>query len=115
MCTFIDKIRIIALFTLFFSLPALSQNYTCPTTYQNISVGDTLEKVKEACGKPAKETSKEIPIVNTEPTEQWTYSSPGQNPENIVLGDYEPPDDMPYKAQPLVSLIITFDKNDKIT
>jgi hypothetical protein len=80
--------------------PILSFAFTCPTNFNIINVGDSIESVKAICGKPDSETSKEVP---KDTPQEWTYytsanvASPGS-----------------YSTSGTLKSSISFDKDGKV-
>jgi len=59
------------LFILFgFIFPAIGFAFFCPTNFNQIQIGDTLEQVQQACGQPDKQDEKE---VEAEGPQEWSY------------------------------------------
>src|SRR3990167_530159 len=72
----------------------------CPNNFNQINEGDTLEQVKNACGKPDKEASKE---VTPETPQEWNYFIP-QTVTNSAMA----------KVQGTLKVQFTFDANKKL-
>ena len=89
----------IFLVTLLSLNPVFAYALTCPTNFSIINIGDSLESVKQACGKPDAEKTKEEP----KPTPQeWTYYTS----QTISPGTS-------YQTSGTLKTTITFDKDDK--
>lgn len=61
--------------------PSLSFAFFCPTNFNQISVGNTMDTVIATCGKPDKQETKEVKV---EPPQEWSYYTP-QQPQ-IIFG-----------------------------
>src|SRR3990167_1250824 len=57
----------------FFCLPHLSSAFFCPTNFNQIEIGDSLEQVTQSCGKPDKQEERE---VKKEGAQEWSYFIP---------------------------------------
>ena len=64
--------RLIAIFVLLLS-PALSYAFLCPTNFNQYYEGDTLDKVRQECGKPDKEETVEVKPIQPQ---EWVYFIP---------------------------------------
>jgi len=90
--------KIIAI-TLLFFCPYVSYAMFCPTNFNLVSLGDSIDSVKEKCGKPDSEKTKEMP--KPEPQE-WTYFTT----QTVSTGTS-------YQATGTLKTTVTFDKDDK--
>lgn len=79
--------------------PSLSHAFFCPTNFNQINLGDTLEQVKEQCGKPDKEEKKDA-----EPSvpQEWNYYIPQTVATSTTTGE-----------QGTLKTSLTFDKDGK--
>ncbi len=84
--------------------PALSYAFFCPSNFNQINFGDTLEQVQGLCGPAAKQETKEITPAPTEAKgpQEWNYYIP----RAYVLSATNQPQ-MTLKTQ------IVFDENGK--
>lgn len=57
------------------TLLATSATYAffCPTNFQQINMGDTMDKVTATCGKPTNVTETKSDVVNDNVPQEWTY------------------------------------------
>src|SRR3990167_7467103 len=80
-----------------FFIPGYCLAFFCPTNFSQIDFGDSLDKVKQICGAPEKETSKDL-----EPNvpQEWTYFIP----QTVMLNAST-------EAQGTVKTSVTFDKD----
>src|SRR3990167_2719216 len=53
------------------SVSSISFAFFCPTNFNQINFGDTLETVKNACGAPAKEETTTVESDNV--PQEWSY------------------------------------------
>lgn len=53
--------------------PTIAFAFFCPTNFQQINLGDTIDNVKQKCGTPTKEETKDI---KKEGPQEWTYYIP---------------------------------------
>ena len=81
--------------------PSVSYAFFCPTNFNQIDFGYTMDQVKQLCGNPAKEETMEAKNDNV--PQDWSYF-------------VTPPATMSNLPQPVGSLkmSISFDQNDKL-
>lgn len=92
----------IALFSLLFLSSFLANSsyaFFCPTNFNQIYTGDTIEHVKQTCGNPTLETSRE---KEPEVAQQWSYYIP----QTVAFNTMAP-------AQGTLKTEITFDASGK--
>lgn len=81
-------------------LPSSAFAFFCPTNFNQINFGDTIDQVKQACGNPAKEETKD---VTKNVPQEWSYYIP----QSVGMGGTYT------QAQGTLKTSITFDKDDK--
>ncbi|CAN5309951.1 DUF2845 domain-containing protein [soil metagenome] len=60
---------------LFFGGSAYAASYVCPNSYQTVTTGDTMEKVKAACGEPTQANTRKEQGMVPNVLVQWVYTS----------------------------------------
>lgn len=88
---------------LLFLTPTLSYAWVCPNNFSQIAVGDTIEQVVAACGKPASEKKSESGYRGPQ---EWQYFVTVTQP---LSGSGVPPD-----AAPSVKMSVAFVKQKAI-
>src|SRR3990167_5597759 len=90
----LNKFLLLSLF-----MPTISFAMFCPTNFNLIDIGDTIEKVDQACGPPdskeTKETDKNVP-------QEWSYYIP----QTVGTGTS-------YQQEGTLKTTITFDDKGK--
>lgn len=61
-------------------IPTLSFAFFCPTNFNQIQIGDSIDTVIKLCGKPNSEKKSSVP--NDDVPQQWSYYFP----QNYVIG-----------------------------
>jgi len=93
------KFKNISLISLIYIIPSLSFAFFCPTNFNQINFGDTVEQVKKQCGNPDKEETRE---VKKEGPQEWSYFVP----QTVVTANMA-------KTQGTLKTQISFDKDGK--
>ena len=91
------KILVATMLTL---APKIAFAFFCPTNFNQINFGDTLEQVKQLCGNPMKEETKD---AKQNVPQEWSYYIP----QTVDMGGTSS------QAQGTLKTSITFDKDDK--
>lgn len=52
-----------------------TSSYSCPNTYITVQLGDSVDKVRAACGDPTTASKRVEPVSSTINTLQWIYTS----------------------------------------
>lgn len=86
-----------SLILLLISHPAFA--FFCPSNFNQIAEGDSIETVTQKCGKPDKQTTKE---VKEEGPQQWNYYIP----QTVTTAGLSP-------MQGTLKTEVSFDKNGK--
>lgn len=97
--TLIRSRYFLGLCLLLFYCNSYATNYVCPTTYQTIMTGYTMDQVRTACGEPAQTSTQTLQANTPTRSEQWIYTLPNVVAQKIPA--FSP------------QLMITFD-NDKV-
>lgn len=86
---------------LFFLMGTANVSYAffCPTNFNQINFGDTMDQVQTACGKPDKEETK---MVEAPGPQEWTYLIP----QTVALSANQ-------LGQGTLKTTVTFDKDGK--
>lgn len=80
--------------------PNLAFAFFCPTNFNQINFGDSLEQVKQVCGNPMKEETKD---AKQNVPQEWSYYIP----QTVGMGGTSS------QAQGTLKTSITFDKDNK--
>lgn len=80
-----------------FIIPTFSYAFFCPTNFSQINMGDSIETVTAACGKPANVEEKEEKPFNPQ---EWSYYLTQQTPAQF-----------PAMATPTQKTSFSFDSN----
>lgn len=95
-----NKVNIF-IFSLFF--PSISAAFFCPTNFNQIYVGDSIDQVRKQCGKPMVEETKE---KEAEGPQEWSYFIPQTVVNTVTTTSLQP-------LQGTLKTQISFDKSGK--
>lgn len=56
------------------SFAASFNSYYCPKTYRTVKVGDPMDTIRQACGQPTSQVTKQVQVNNPLITTQWLYN-----------------------------------------
>lgn len=74
---------------IFSSIPSLSFAFFCPTNFNQIDYGNTIDQVIQQCGKPDQRTEQKQPNENV--PQQWTFYAPQGGSDISGLVKQSPP------------------------
>lgn len=64
------------------TLPALGYAFMCPSTFNQVEIGDSITDVEAACGQPSSKAEKDGPDNSPQ---TWTYYLPSPGKSNMMF------------------------------